>query len=368
MNMNKIEPGDVVEVVFDDRNDCRHPSSYGKLFIVEEISNSGCVKIEDPVGITFWLPPSVKLIMKREALEALEQSIDLYDKGKYTIGSSSCPLCKIFSGELGCSNCPVGIATKARECSGSPWVELKRHCNEEHDSQSYPYTCPTCRELQNKERDYLISLHPFKEKYMKKEDKPRIVDNLDLTLCVPCELCSAKRNSSCLTPGDCPKYADLVAWARNLPIKDEPKAPCKKQPKFAVGQWVKVIGKDCDGFWEDYLIAEYHEGYDTYTLKMGNSLAHSFPENWLELAPEQTFKVGDKIKNPVTGNIYMICYADESHETSKARLVQIEGDGPGCLFSMFRSIRPTDDITLQQMKDYVNNDSWLVDGRFVKVP
>jgi len=135
------------------------------------------------------------LIMKREVLEALEQSVEWYRRGKTDISGENCPLCNVFRytkrESVICHNCPI---MKVSGCSASPWGKLSIHCSQTHSesSISHPTTCPTCRQLQDEEMYFLMSLHPLNKYEKKLKMKDKCNDK--------CEKCSRENKFMCYKP------------------------------------------------------------------------------------------------------------------------------------------------------------------------
>jgi len=116
--------------------------------------------------------------MKKETLEALEKSIKKWEKivsGKEgDLGSRNCALCKLFATkDKRCVGCPVYMKTGERLCKKTPYVEwLKHHANEHREfSEAYIVKCPTCKELAQKELEFLKSLLPETQKNKKEGEK-----------------------------------------------------------------------------------------------------------------------------------------------------------------------------------------------------
>lgn len=75
-------------------------------------------------------------------------------------GSINCPLCTEFIDD-DCEGCPVGEAT-GDYCVNKEYDNWKKHHREVHRRVELPSTphkkCPECKELAQKELDFLISL------------------------------------------------------------------------------------------------------------------------------------------------------------------------------------------------------------------
>jgi len=115
--------------------------------------------------------------MDKETLEALKKSIEKWEKivmekGK-DLGFLNCALCKLFV-EDECVDCPVYIKTGRRSCRGTPYENWAHHqANNHFDefSEAYTVECPKCKELAQKELEFLKSLLPETQKIKKKERK-----------------------------------------------------------------------------------------------------------------------------------------------------------------------------------------------------
>ena len=115
-------------------------------------------------------------MMDKKTLKALKGSIQKWEKivkGKgVDKGSYNCPLCKLFV-KYRCVGCPVSLKTKDGSCTGTPYDEWEDHFFSEHEDYWNDQTdkelglkcqCDTCREIAQKEVDFLKSLLPGKEK------------------------------------------------------------------------------------------------------------------------------------------------------------------------------------------------------------
>ena len=107
--------------------------------------------------------------MDKRTLKALKESIKKWEKivaGKGgDRGGGNCALCELFA-EEGCIDCPVYIKTGKCDCSDTPYVEWHDHQTNNHFdgfSEIYKIECPKCKELAQKELEFLKSLLPEKE-------------------------------------------------------------------------------------------------------------------------------------------------------------------------------------------------------------
>lgn len=191
----------------------------------------------------------------------------------------------------------------------------------------------------------------------KPTDKPRVVDNPDLTVPIPCDNCSVWGTQNTCKDSPCPTEADLV----NKVIEERAKSTAVKveqppAPKYKVGDWVKVIHPNCTGYGDEYQIYCYDSESKDYMLLINGEPCGDYCPGWLEPAPEQTFKVGDKIKGG-DGRVYKICL------TQGWYLVCME---TGMCWSNSRSM---DTLDSKGIKDYIGDglDKWLTNGRFTRV-
>ena len=128
------------------------------------------------------IPDERGVMMDKETLEALEKSIEKWEKiiaGKgEDRGRDDCALCGLFATEgKRCVGCPVYMKTGERLCKKTPYVEwLKHHVNEHKEfSEAYMVECPTCKELAQKELEFLKSLLPETQKTKgRRENEKRI--------------------------------------------------------------------------------------------------------------------------------------------------------------------------------------------------
>jgi len=102
--------------------------------------------------------------MDAKTLKALKGSIKKWEKivegTGVDKGEDNCPLCKICG--WNCKDCPVVMTGEAKEgCRGSPYSDWVEHQSEEHwEKEESKVYCPTCKELAQKELDFLRSLLP----------------------------------------------------------------------------------------------------------------------------------------------------------------------------------------------------------------
>jgi len=118
--------------------------------------------------------------MKDETLKALNGSIEKWRKIANREGgdfaSRNCQLCKIFE-DTNCRGCPVMRNTGEIGCSGSPYEDWAEHQRDIHHvwvvGSNVPIMvkkrCKKCKELAQKELDFLISLSTKKEKKNEKK-------------------------------------------------------------------------------------------------------------------------------------------------------------------------------------------------------
>jgi len=108
--------------------------------------------------------------MKKETLEALEKSIEKWEKivaGKgEDRGRDDCALCKLFRKES-CVGCPVYAKTGHLGCRGTPYVRWVNHHDYKHfdeSSEIYEIECSECKRLAQEELEFLKSLLPETQK------------------------------------------------------------------------------------------------------------------------------------------------------------------------------------------------------------
>jgi len=103
--------------------------------------------------------------MDKKTLKALKKSIRKWEKivageGEDR-GCDNCALCKLFA-EYECAGCPVYVETGETSCQGTPFHEWARHHEEKHLTGVLKIKCPECKELAQKELEFLKSLLPEK--------------------------------------------------------------------------------------------------------------------------------------------------------------------------------------------------------------
>lgn len=106
--------------------------------------------------------------MDAKTLEALKGSIAKWDREEVEdYGVCNCPLCLLYydSFLIACSDCPVYEKTRLFLCHETPYDKWRNHHNQKHDRDISPYStqCPTCKEIQKEEADFLKSLLPKEE-------------------------------------------------------------------------------------------------------------------------------------------------------------------------------------------------------------
>ena len=94
--------------------------------------------------------------------EALEKSIKKWESivngTGIDKGSENCELCK---DNAFCSTCIIFTETKEEVCWNTPYEEWRSHHRAEHDnpdSDSYKVLCKTCKEIAQREIDFLKGL------------------------------------------------------------------------------------------------------------------------------------------------------------------------------------------------------------------
>ena len=105
--------------------------------------------------------------MNNKTLEALKGSIkkweDIVDGVGSDAGGTNCPLCRLYYSNGYCIKCPVSNNTGKGNCNGTPYANWAEHFDIVHDNpwpQRVYNNCPECKDLAQKELDYLISLLP----------------------------------------------------------------------------------------------------------------------------------------------------------------------------------------------------------------
>jgi len=113
--------------------------------------------------------------MDKETLEALEKSIEKWEKivaekGK-DLGSLNCALCGLFiTKDRKCVGCPVYMNTGQRLCRETPYIDWLKHHAYRHFNvllgncplmlTPCVVECPECKELAQRELEFLKSLLP----------------------------------------------------------------------------------------------------------------------------------------------------------------------------------------------------------------
>jgi len=106
--------------------------------------------------------------MDAKTLKALKGSIKKWEKIVEGMGvdegADNCPLCELFFDE-GCQGCPVNEKTSRFGCIKTPYNDWVNHhiLKHENNLKKMKVYCATCKELAQKELDFLESLLP-KEK------------------------------------------------------------------------------------------------------------------------------------------------------------------------------------------------------------
>jgi len=115
--------------------------------------------------------------MNKETLAALKKSIEKWEKivsGKgEDRGGENCALCELFA-EDECIGCPIHTETRETSCQGTPFHEWVNHHEKKHPesfSGALKVECPECKELAQKELEFLKRLLPETQKIKKKEKK-----------------------------------------------------------------------------------------------------------------------------------------------------------------------------------------------------
>lgn len=109
--------------------------------------------------------------MDKETTKATKGSIKKWDDiaagTEIDRGHANCPLCQKFPS---CDGCPVRLKTGQRSCGGSPYEEWTRHVLEFHKFyKPIPNggDCSTCKELAEKEVEFLRGLLPTEQETTK---------------------------------------------------------------------------------------------------------------------------------------------------------------------------------------------------------
>jgi len=129
--------------------------------------------------------------MNKETLKALKKAIEKWEKivaekGKDR-GSRNCALCWLFL-KNECEGCPVHAKTGRRSCRGTPYAEWVRHHAEDHFSvfsKACVIECSKCKELAQKELEFLRSLLPENEEKQRnmRAYKVTVHDSIDDRTC-----------------------------------------------------------------------------------------------------------------------------------------------------------------------------------------
>ncbi|MHA1225193.1 MAG: hypothetical protein ACTSPV_00455 [Candidatus Hodarchaeales archaeon] len=103
--------------------------------------------------------------MNAEILKALKEEIEKWEMiidGKGADDGSG-PLCDLFPTCMGCPVIIIGKCTSG--CQDPPYRNWLEHQVEEHaEEKEFKISCPTCKELAQKELDFLRSLLPKERK------------------------------------------------------------------------------------------------------------------------------------------------------------------------------------------------------------
>jgi len=102
--------------------------------------------------------------MNTETLKALKEEIEGWEMiidGK-GVDDRNSPLCDLFPTCIGCPVVTIGESTSG--CQDTPYWGWLYHQIEEHGKEKeFKISCPTCKELAQKELDFLKSLLPKEE-------------------------------------------------------------------------------------------------------------------------------------------------------------------------------------------------------------
>jgi len=104
--------------------------------------------------------------MKKKTLKAIKKSIEKWEKivsekGRDE-GDDNCALCGLFLKDE-CIDCPVYAKTKRKGCRGTPyedWIDHQGNHFYYANEHYYVVKCPECKELAQKELEFLKSLLP----------------------------------------------------------------------------------------------------------------------------------------------------------------------------------------------------------------
>jgi len=112
--------------------------------------------------------------MNKKTLKALKESIKKWEKivsgeGEDR-GGENCALCEMFA-EDECIDCPVYIKTGEHSCGGTPYIEWRNHQSYHlyTTEEGFVVRCSKCKELAQRELEFLKSLLPEKRQKRKKE-------------------------------------------------------------------------------------------------------------------------------------------------------------------------------------------------------
>ena len=309
-----IEVGDVVDVESQDGRG-RHITQAtkvagGRVYFISETGKETSRNAYRNDGF-------VKLVMKSEVYEALLASIEhwmvIVEEGGM-IGSNACPLCKVFlnKDDSYCNkpgyNCL--LETNAKCCK--EWAKLFNHnkrCSVGFPFYSVSSSCIECKRLSQVMLDKLIALDPLKD---------------------------------------------------STPVKEEVEPP---PAKYAVNQRVRVraglvenraysgtpllAGMAKERGKEFCIQGVEHVSPYGFIYSFTNN-TYVWSEDMLKPVPEQTFKVGDKIKS-LGGDWYRIV------ATEQYFVLINTNNWYGC----YHSVTSIEDL-LKQI------EHWKVDGRFVR--
>jgi len=105
--------------------------------------------------------------VNKTTLEALKKSIEKWEKivaeeGEDR-GGENCALCELFA-EDECVGCPVYAKTGKTDCKGTPYKDWHEHQRDHFYELEEPLVvrCPKCKEIAQKEVEFLKSLLPNK--------------------------------------------------------------------------------------------------------------------------------------------------------------------------------------------------------------
>jgi len=106
--------------------------------------------------------------MNTKTLKVLKGSIKKWEKivegTGIDEGTDNCPLCELFYYK-DCHGCPVYEKTNCPDCIDTPCGDWNEHIATKHKEKGdYKVYCPVCKELAQKELDFLKSLLPRSQK------------------------------------------------------------------------------------------------------------------------------------------------------------------------------------------------------------